>query len=405
MNPIDPQIAVGRRKAILFILPIAVVWVVMMAGDWYFRFSWFKWHKTWVLSSAAVFNAPEPPLQKIEVPERWGGDLAVLTGGGTEMEPARQRYPAMTWLIDEFGYRNTPPTTNTYYPIAVVGDSYMANAMAATNVFASRLSACSGLPVYNHAAEARGPTFAIQRFLEADRFRKASPRILIWGIVERNIDGARFFNFSSTWQKKPADAAALPKSRILWETFMPDSLKKALPDSSALAMKSRLYWARIRSKWVKTEEADVVLSSRLVCGQPFLFYREAMSHMKWGEDKRRVDLFVDSLVTVNKICRERGLDLVIVLIPDREQIYRDYLPWHETPPESCLVEAERELNARGVDVLNLLPIFREKAQDGILLYWPDDTHWNNEGIQLAAALTWAHIKDRLAQPRENETKP
>ena len=42
-----------------------------------------------------------------------------------------------------------------------------------------------------------------------------------------------------------------------------------------------------------------------------------------------------------------------------------------------------------VPIVNTTPALQEAAadalQNGSLLYWPDDTHWNAEGVRVAAA--------------------
>ena len=44
-------------------------------------------------------------------------------------------------------------------------------------------------------------------------------------------------------------------------------------------------------------------------------------------------------------------------------------------------------------MVNLLPIYRDLAAEDHLLYWPDDTHWNPEGIDVAVAATWEAVRD------------
>ena len=46
------------------------------------------------------------------------------------------------------------------------------------------------------------------------------------------------------------------------------------------------------------------------------------------------------------------------------------------------------LDAAGVPVVNLMPVFQEATARGERLYWRDDTHWNDAGIRLAAEELW-----------------
>ena len=47
----------------------------------------------------------------------------------------------------------------------------------------------------------------------------------------------------------------------------------------------------------------------------------------------------------------------------------------------------------GVRVVNLLGPFRERAARGERLYFTDDTHWNSDGIDLAARVAWDEINE------------
>jgi hypothetical protein len=44
---------------------------------------------------------------------------------------------------------------------------------------------------------------------------------------------------------------------------------------------------------------------------------------------------------------------------------------------------------------NLLPVFAQHAAAGRLLYYPFDTHWNREGIQVAAEEIWHTLQPWL----------
>ena len=52
--------------------------------------------------------------------------------------------------------------------------------------------------------------------------------------------------------------------------------------------------------------------------------------------------------------------------------------------DELLAEITDAVSTAGVDVVNLLPVFREATAEGRRLYWRDDTHWNDEGIRLGA---------------------
>ena len=112
---------------------------------------------------------------------------------------------------------------------------------------------------------------------------------------------------------------------------------------------------------------------------------------------------------VQGILRERGIELVFVLIPDKEDVYRDLIPARYDQPDkplrpSILPGLEHDLRTNGVEVVNLGPVFEEARQRGELVFWLDDTHWRPEGIQLATRVVWDRIK-HLVEPATNGTSP
>ncbi len=91
--------------------------------------------------------------------------------------------------------------------------------------------------------------------------------------------------------------------------------------------------------------------------------------------------------------RQAGARFVVMVIPDQYQVddalvdavldsnghrREDY---DFDRPQRTLV---RELESTGVEILDLLPVFREAFGDGPL-YRPRDTHWNRRGNHVAAA--------------------
>lgn len=92
---------------------------------------------------------------------------------------------------------------------------------------------------------------------------------------------------------------------------------------------------------------------------------------------------------LNEHLRERGLQLVVVLVPNKYGVYAPLLRRPEPPrPSRRLDRFAEALRAGGVQVIDLAEVFERRAAEeldrGGYLYWKDDTHWNAQGIQLAA---------------------
>lgn len=92
---------------------------------------------------------------------------------------------------------------------------------------------------------------------------------------------------------------------------------------------------------------------------------------------------------------ENGSEFLLVLIPNREYVVRDYV---EDLPEQLLVSFARR---EGIDVVDLLPALERAARDGGEPYFRTDPHWTPEGHAVAAEVLADHLRHhhaRLVQP-------
>jgi hypothetical protein len=386
------------------VILVGAVWLALGAGDWFMRFHWYGWHQTFIWRPFKAAQGPRPPLQVIELPPSRGGDLTHLVGiPRAEAEFADERGPAIE-RSDEFGYRNAPPTTNTWYPVIVSGASYMDAGHPMTNMFAARLADNLGVPVYNHAYPGRGPFFGLNRLLEDARFNERPPKVLVWGIVEREVGGDAFDGMAYQLRNlgRYSDEGGA-KPYFDWTAFQPRRLKKSLPNTSALAQLSAKIWNQVRYATLGWLTPDVAVSDGTVEGRRFLFYTPAVTALKWTPKERRAEAVIAAIEELDLYLKRRGVALLIVLVPDKEQVYRELLPSRlnnpSSPiPPSCLLDLEAGLAAKGIRVVNMLEPFEARAAAGAMLYLRDDTHWNAEAIAMAADAAATAARELLNQP-------
>jgi hypothetical protein len=121
---------------------------------------------------------------------------------------------------------------------------------------------------------------------------------------------------------------------------------------------------------------------------------------------RSVDVAMTYLEKIQALCKQRGAQLVVVLIPDELQINRDLQKavrakfhshaadndWDTALPNRTLMT---RLNKVGIDTIDLYDSFVAVGARKSL-YKPRDTHWNIAGNQLAADVISAHL-DKLAK--------
>jgi SGNH hydrolase-like domain, acetyltransferase AlgX len=110
----------------------------------------------------------------------------------------------------------------------------------------------------------------------------------------------------------------------------------------------------------------------------------------------------------NSICHEHGIVPILIYIPTATQVYgrlysndsnSHFIDRVRSAPDNPSLQAIAGLAAElDMDFINLLPVFQDKADEGNLLYYPFDTHWNLEGRRSAAALVASYLHRRNTGP-------
>jgi hypothetical protein len=104
------------------------------------------------------------------------------------------------------------------------------------------------------------------------------------------------------------------------------------------------------------------------------------------------------LAAYQQLCRENGIQPILVYIPSKIEVYADYAtadsgqelkrklekhyPYRKNASEAITI-LSKELS---LSLVNLLPYFKHLTEQGELLYHPFDSHWNMHGINAAARL-------------------
>ena len=130
-----------------------------------------------------------------------------------------------------------------------------------------------------------------------------------------------------------------------------------------------------------------VVRATLRNGDWMLFYPDELAtyEKEWPID---ISYWARTASELNEI----GLTLIVVLVPNKYAVYHgllaEPLPVAVTPGK-LLQRVEAELRAVGIIVVNLTNVLGLAAARGLDLhkyvYWRDDTHWNEQGIWIAAA--------------------
>ena len=153
--------------------------------------------------------------------------------------------------------------------------------------------------------------------------------------------------------------------------------------------------------------------------QDYVFYGRSLQYlMMEGWDKHPEGQ--DPAAAIRHLDRQlkaRGIDLILMPIPDKISIYPDYLSEKAPADRRVFVQAKQllgRLAQEDVEVIDLYTMFynyRREQGEGAPLYYVRDGHWRNRGARLAGEQIAARLKRygfvqrALAAPSPYETRP
>jgi hypothetical protein len=379
-------------------IALAGLWLFISVVDWSARFIVFRWQDQWAptQTSPAPAGRTRGEATVRAVPAQTGADLSRMVPVPSVAARYAEFHPGYLQHADPWGYLNAPAPADGYYPVVMVGDSFMI--ALGTQHVAEALGSIGGIPVYNHGMFGAGPFHELEKFIASDRF-EPPPLVVVWNLSARELGAPLFlrqpvdawFDRIDVWAEYRQGTAS---AGIRWERLKPAELSRAWPNTSLVAYGSRRAWSQARLLVFREWPHDVRGGNDPVFG-PMLFYGENLRLLS----VYRAEIDAPAVVqTARKIATkfgERGITLVVLLVPEKEQIHVAALP-----PEyqvalahgpELLLAIEKGLEAEGIPAVNLMPAFQNATAQGQRLYWRDDTHWNDAGIRLAAEELWLTV--------------
>jgi hypothetical protein len=131
------------------------------------------------------------------------------------------------------------------------------------------------------------------------------------------------------------------------------------------------------------------LSDQIIMGRNnWLFLKQAVTVEYLDKPMTKEDIVstkvIDQFNKFNSYLKDKGIKLILVIIPDKPYIYSEYLPnWINTKsPHRKTIDNFKELlnNNTNVTVLDLYnSLLNAKKMENDILYFKDDTHWNYIG--------------------------
>lgn len=371
------------------------LWLLLVAGDWAARMGVFHWQDQWMPHrvSAVQETVTAKTASVWQVPAQTGAGLTQMVPVPWIAARYAEFHPAYTAYRDAQGYCNGPLPEGKSYSVVMLGDSFMLS-LGTQNV-AQALASVGGIGVYNHASLGAGPFREMRKFIESGKF-DPPPRVIIWNLSARELGGHMFLKqavdgWFGGWQDPFIGEIAAAATRVQWNLLAPAELRKSWPNTSLAAYFSRRGWAQLRLIVFRAWPKEVLGADDPQFG-PMLFYRENLRMLPLPTPETDAPGVVKTILRISAGFRERGMTLVVLLVPEKEQIYARALSPADQQALSrgpeLLSAIETGLKDGSVPVVNLMPVFQEATARGIQVYWRDDTHWNDAGIQLAAEKLW-----------------
>ncbi len=312
--------------------------------------------------------------------------------------PELRQYRPQRFTTDAYGFRNPSLHAGRRVAALFVGDSFLAgDAVSDGDTLPEQLGALTGLQFYN----AGGPYayLATVRSLK-DKLGLKQGRVIV--VQTQGVSGPML---------RDAEAGI----RRDWKGQALRALVGAHGDrvrswirgwwyvSPLRILLQRGYMALSNDRILPNVYADKVIARRLRSGDTMLFYRPEVEAYRAGRDMADVAEYLTWLATALK---REGFDLAVVLVPNKYSVYHSLLADGINDPPLArhpYAQLAERLTSSGLDVLNLTPQLQACAarQAGArqYLYWLDDTHWNRDGIAMAArSIEQAWFPSENAQP-------
>jgi len=386
--------AISSHRARRWVVFCIGVWLLLILGDWAVRFRVFRWQDQWMPRREAEVPTALPGMaaQQQRIQAQQGGGLTQMVPVPWMVDRYAESHPAYTEYRDAWGYANGPLPEGKSYSVVMLGDSFMLS--LGTQNLAQVLAQLGGIEVYNHARRGAGPFLEMRRFIASDRFDPPPP-VVIWNLTARELGAPLFLRQDVDYWFDQAGTASLGlggfHAGIRWDLLAPSELRKAWPNTSLVAYFSRRLWAQLKLAVFYGWPSDVLGTEDPQFG-PMLFYRENLRVLPLMTERTDAPAVVQTVLKAARRFHERGITLVVLLVPEKEQIHIRALSPEDQQAlargPALLGAIEDGLKKEGVPTVNLMPLFQETTKQGTRLYWRDDTHWNDAGIHIAAEELW-----------------
>lgn len=343
------------------------------------------------------------------------GDLVRMGVIAKELSPKTlYRYPFRT---DAEGFRNA--AVREKIDIAALGDSFTdGTASHASEAWPSRLEALTGRTVQNYGTSGFGPQQEL--YVLRDYALKHKPRWTVLGYFAGNdiYDAEAFDRWEHGVERageeltgwKLTDSFRRCETLYVWTmgAFLADSIRRSVPPSETASVRPSLNATRPAFDRGMFTVPVAHRTVRYAFLPPYL-QKLAIPRAEI-ERSRGWEIAQSALRQMKSDCDRQGSTFVLMLIPSKSAVYwplteRSFPPallqtaidfycrYNRMPLRLADVRVNRlaqneMLQAfcaqEKIPMLDLTPLLQREVEAGHEVYFPDDSHWNASGHDLAA---------------------
>jgi hypothetical protein len=357
-----------------------------------------------------LFGPPElfmyhwPPMPSLW---RYAPDVAfhgVITGDLAKLvRPHYEEKRLINFTTDAFGFRNYPSEVNEkqkQYDLILLGDSFGTGADTTQDkTWASLFEHTYGLRTYNLSVPGSGPWHELMNLKVAcGRLHCSSETTVLWALFSGNdLDD----DYGDTLDPTLVDSR-LRRIIISFKSFRNRS-----------PIRNLVEWIRfsIHDPW-----APQVIVGELPGGQKLLFRRSyIVAAQRTFEQVRQHPNYPKLLAVLDEMknfAASKQLKVYVVVIPAKEEVYhwvlRSSMFDVATEASGFSKAVHERCRVDGFPFLDLKPFLGAEAKTEFtesrrLIWWSDDTHWNENGHQYSASVVYRFLS--TAQKRQPASPP
>jgi hypothetical protein len=313
------------------------------------------------------------------------GDLAHIGN-----YPGLRQFRPERFTTDGCGNRNRPDIFDGRpADIMLLGSSFtVGSGVDDSYTLSAQLERLAGLKAYNAGGADVDQSGWIGVLAKKLRMNQTRQGTIILEYLERFSVPERVVPDAYDWL---AEADTLCRPRPLWKTRGGwRTMLTNLAAVSPLEIYSRNLLQMLQNDVVLPNPyKEAVVRETLSDGTPILFYPGEVTRAYATRDVEGPSKYWKQL---SDELAKADLKLVLLLVPNKYTVYYPMLraPARGQPEGSRYLNSlEGRLRQEGVPVINLTDEYMREAaseyQQGRYIYWLDDTHWNAEGIRIAAS--------------------